>query len=120
LDEAIAKHNPASEEFNIPEKLRQVHQAKDYGRWAENGTVPVGFIATNHTTGGNSGSPELNARSELIGLNFDRIWEGNMSDLYFDESLCRNISVDIRYVLFIVEKYGDAGWLLNEMRLKGK
>ncbi|MBZ0098390.1 MAG: S46 family peptidase, partial [Taibaiella sp.] len=62
----------------------------------------------------------LNARGELIGLNFDRIWEGTMSDLYFDPNLCRNISVDIRYVLFIVEKYGGAGWLLDEMRLKGK
>lgn len=120
LDEAIAKHNPAIEEFNIPEKLRQIHKEKDYGRWAVNGTVPVAFIATNHTTGGNSGSPVLNARGELIGLNFDRIWEGTMSDLYFDPSLCRNISVDIRYVLFIVEKYGGAGWLLDEMKLKGK
>lgn len=120
LDEAIAKHNPAVEEFDLPEKLRQLHKEKDYGRWAVNGTVPVAFIATNHTTGGNSGSPVLNARGELIGLNFDRIWEGTMSDLYFDPALCRNISVDIRYVLFITEKYGNAGWLLDELRLKGK
>ncbi len=120
LDEAIAKHNPAVEEFDIPEKLRQIHKEKDFGRWAVNGTVPIAFIASNHTTGGNSGSPVLNARGELIGLNFDRIWEGTMSDLYFDPNLCRNISVDIRYVLFIVEKYGEAGWLLDELRLKGK
>lgn len=120
LDEAIAKHNPGVEEFDIPEKLRQIHKDKNYGRWAVNGTVPIAFIASNHTTGGNSGSPVLNSRGELIGLNFDRIWEGTMSDLYFDPNLCRNISVDIRYVLFIVEKYGDAGWLLNELRLKGK
>ncbi|HEY9177865.1 MAG TPA: S46 family peptidase, partial [Flavipsychrobacter sp.] len=120
LDEAIAKHNPAVEEFDIPDKLRQLHREKDYGRWAVNGTVPIAFIATNHTTGGNSGSPVLNSRGELIGLNFDRIWEGTMSDLYFDPSLCRNISVDIRYVLFITEKYGKAGWLLDELRLKGR
>lgn len=120
LDEAIAKHNPAIEEFNIPEKLRQVHSNKDYGRWAVNGTVPIAFIATNHTTGGNSGSPVLNSKGQLIGLNFDRIWEGTMSDLYFDPSLCRNISVDIRYVLFIVDKVGEAGWLLKEMKLTDK
>lgn len=120
LDEAIAKHNPAIEEFNIPEKLRQVHSNKDYGRWAVNGTVPIAFIATNHTTGGNSGSPVLNSKGQLIGLNFDRIWEGTMSDLYFDPNLCRNISVDIRYVLFVVDKVGDAGWLLKEMKLTDK
>lgn len=120
LDEAIQKHNPDIEEFDIPAKLRRIHQEKNYGRWAVNGTVPIAFIATNHTTGGNSGSPVLNARGQLIGLNFDRIWEGTMSDLYFDPNLCRNISVDIRYVLFIVEKYGDAGWLLKEMKLVNK
>lgn len=120
LDEAIAKHNPAIEEFNIPEKLRQIHKEKSYGRWGVNGTVPIAFIAANHTTGGNSGSPVLNAKGELIGLNFDRIWEGTMSDLYFDPNLCRNISVDIRYVLFIVDKFGGAGWLLNEMKLAAK
>lgn len=120
FDEAVAKHNPEVEEFDMPEKLRQIHEEKDYGRWEENGTVPVCFVATNHTTGGNSGSPVLNSKGELIGLNFDRIWEGTMSDLYFDTGLCRNISVDIRYVLFIIEKLGDAGWLLDEMRLKNK
>ena len=82
--------------------------------------MPIAFIATNHTTGGNSGSPVLNSKGQLIGLNFDRIWEGTMSDLYFDPSLCRNISVDIRYVLFIVDKVGDAGWLLKEMKLTDK
>lgn len=120
LDEAIAKHNPAVEEFAIPAKLLQVHKEKDYGRWAINGTVPIAFIAANHTTGGNSGSPVLNAKGELIGLNFDRIWEGTMSDLHFDPSLCRNISVDIRYVLFIMDKVGGAGWLLKEMKLTNK
>lgn len=118
LDEAVAKHKPDVEEFNMPEKLRTIQQENNYGRWAVDGTVPIGFIATNHTTGGNSGSPVLNSKGELIGLNFDRIWEGTMSDLYFDPKLCRNISVDIRYVLFIIDKFGDAGWLLQEMRLK--
>ncbi|MCB0697333.1 MAG: S46 family peptidase, partial [Chitinophagaceae bacterium] len=84
LDEAVAKHNPDIEEFDMPEKLREIHKNKNYGRWAVNGTVPIAFIATNHTTGGNSGSPVLNSKGELIGLNFDRIWEGTMSDLYFD------------------------------------
>lgn len=80
-------------------------------------TVPVAFIADNHTSGGNSGSPVLNAKGQLIGTNFDRIWEGTMSDLYFDPALCRNISVDIRYTLFIIEKFGNAGYLLKEMKL---
>ena len=120
LDEAVNKHNPAVEEFNMPEKLRQIHEKKAYGRWAVNGTVPIAFIATNHTTGGNSGSPVLNSKGQLIGLNFDRIWEGTMSDLYFDPNLCRNIGVDIRYVLFITDKIGGAGWLLNEMKLVSK
>lgn len=118
LDEAIKKHNPAVEEFNVPAKLMEVYEQKDYGRWGVNGTVPIAFIAANHTTGGNSGSPVLNAKGELIGTNFDRIWEGTMSDLYFDPNLCRNISVDIRYTLFIIEKVGGAGWLLKEMKLK--
>jgi hypothetical protein len=117
LEDVMAKHNPAVEEFNVPVKLRDLHARKDYGRWATNGTVPVAFIAANHTSGGNSGSPVLNAKGELIGINFDRIWDGTMSDLYYDPNLCRNISVDIRYVLFIIEKFGDAGWLLNELKL---
>ncbi len=115
LDEAVAKHNPEVEEFDMPEKLRKIHKEKDYGQWGVNGTVPSCFIATNHTTGGNSGSPVLNAKGELIGTNFDRIWEGTMSDLYFDPNLCRNISVDIRYTLFIIDKFGGAKWLIDEM-----
>ncbi len=120
IDQTVAKHEPESHEFHIPEKLRALHARKDYGRWAANGTVPVNFTADNHTSGGNSGSPVLNARGELIGINFDRIWEGTMSDLYFDPNLCRNISVDIRYTLFIIEKFGNAGWLLKEMKIVRK
>eukprot|EP00388_Colpodella_angusta_P008245 GDKJ01022680.1.p1 GENE.GDKJ01022680.1~~GDKJ01022680.1.p1 ORF type:complete len:745 (+),score=10.79 GDKJ01022680.1:197-2236(+) len=117
LDGAIAKDNPNVEEFKVPEKLKELYNKKDYGRWAVNGSVPVAFIANNHTSGGNSGSPVLNARGELIGTNFDRIWEGTMSDLYFDPNLCRNITLDVRYTLFIVEKFGNAGWLLKEMKI---
>ncbi|HLO70639.1 MAG TPA: S46 family peptidase [Flavipsychrobacter sp.] len=117
LDGVIAKDNPEVEEFKVPEKLKELYNKKNYGSWAVNGTVPVAFIANNHTSGGNSGSPVLNARGELIGTNFDRIWEGTMSDLYFDPNLCRNITLDIRYTLFVVEKFGDAGWLLKEMKI---
>jgi hypothetical protein len=116
IDEAVAKHNPDVAEFTAPAKLLELQRNKDYGRWAVNGTVPLAFIADNHTSGGNSGSPVLNAKGELIGTNFDRVWEGTMSDYYFDERWCRNISLDVRYTLFIVEKLGGAGWLLNEMR----
>jgi hypothetical protein len=117
LDMKMPRHNENVDEFNIPEKLRKLYEAKDFGRWTVNGTVPINFIATNHTTGGNSGSPVLNAKGELIGINFDRIWQGTMSDIYFHEDFCRNIAVDVRYVLFIIEKYGNAKWLLNEMKL---
>lgn len=120
LDEAIVKDDPSVEEFKVPQKLKDLYNAKDYGRWAVNGTVPITFIADNHTSGGNSGSPVLNSKGELIGTNFDRIWEGTMSDLYFDPNLCRNISLDVRYILFIIEKFGDAGRLLDEMNIVGK
>jgi len=120
LDGVIAKDNPDVEEFKVPEKLKELYSKKNYGSWAANETVPVAFIASNHTSGGNSGSPVLNARGELIGTNFDRIWEGTMSDLYFDPNLCRNITLDIRYTLFVVEKFGDAGWLLKEMKIVRK
>jgi hypothetical protein len=117
LNDLIPRHNASIEEFNIPEKLRTLYSSKDYGKWAVNGTVPVNFIASNHTSGGNSGSPVLNGKGQLIGINFDRAWQGTMSDLYYDPNSCRNISVDIRYVLFIIERFGNAGWLLKEMKL---
>lgn len=117
LDDVVALDDPKSTVFKVPAKLKDLHKAKDYGRWAQNGTVPVAFIAANHTSGGNSGSPILNAKGELIGTNFDRAYEGTMSDYYYDPNRCRNISVDIRYTLFIVEKFGDAGWLLKEMNI---
>jgi hypothetical protein len=121
LDGAIAKHNPNIEEFQVPQKLKDLYSRKDFGKYATaNGKVPLAFIASNHTTGGNSGSPVLNARGELIGTNFDRIYEGTMSDVMYDINLCRNITLDIRYTLFVIEKFGDAGWLLKEMTIVDK
>jgi hypothetical protein len=120
IEGIMAKDNPAIYDYNLPGRLREIYAAKDYGRWAVTGaggvrTVPVCFIASNHTSGGNSGSPILNARGQLLGLNFDRTWLGTMSDLEFDPAICRNISVDIRYVMFTIEKVGDAGWLFEEL-----
>ena len=117
LDGIIEKDNPDIYDYDVPTKLKALHTAKDYGPYAKDGTVPVCFIATNHTTGGNSGSPVVNKRGELIGINFDRAWEGVMSDLMFNPDQCRNISVDMRYVLFIVDKFADAGYLLDEMTI---
>ena len=121
LEGIMEKDNPEIYDYNIPQSLRDVYAAKDYGRWGVmlNGkyTVPVCFIATNHTTGGNSGSPVLNGRGELIGINFDRTWLSTMSDIEFDETLCRNIICDIRYVLFVIDKVGGAEWLIDEIDL---
>ncbi len=121
LDGIIAKDNPAIYDYDIPQQLRDLYASKDYGRWAVevNGrrTVPVCFLATNHTTGGNSGSPVLNAKGELVGLNFDRTWTSTMSDIDYDPDICRNIAVDIRYVLFVIDRIGGAGYLIEEMGL---
>ena len=121
LEGIIAKDNPEIYDYNVPQALRDAYATKDYGRWGVEMygkyTVPVCFIATNHTTGGNSGSPVLNNKGELIGVNFDRTWLSTMSDIEFDETLCRNIICDIRYVLFVVDKVGGAGWLIEEMGL---
>lgn len=122
LDGIIAKDNPEIYDYDIPQRLRDLYATKDYGRWGVEidgrRTVPVCFLATNHTTGGNSGSPVLNARGELIGLNFDRTWRSTMSDIAFDPTICRNIAVDIRYVLFVIDCVGDAGELIREMTLR--
>ena len=122
LDGIIAKDNPEIYDYDIPQRLRDLYATKDYGRWGVEidgrRTVPVCFLATNHTTGGNSGSPVLNARGELIGLNFDRTWRSTMSDIAFDPTICRNIAVDIRYVLFVIDRVGDAGELIRETTLR--
>ena len=117
LDGIIEKDNPDIYDYRVPEKLKELHKNKDFGAYEQNGTVPVCFIATNHTTGGNSGSPVLNANGELIGVNFDRAWEGVMSDLMYNPKQCRNISLDIRYVLFLIDKLADADYLLDEMTI---
>jgi len=115
----IEKDDPDIRDYKVPGKLKELYENRDYGRYGRYGEMPVDFIATNHTSGGNSGSPVLNGKGELIGLNFDRTWEGTMSDMEYDPEVCRNISVDIRYVLFIIDKFGGAGYLLDEMKLKG-
>jgi hypothetical protein len=117
LEGIMQKDNPQIYDYNIPQKLRDLYAKKDFGQWAVNGTVPVCFIATNHTSGGNSGSPVLNGKGELIGLNFDRVWEGTMSDVAYDPDMCRNISLDIRYVLFVIDKLAGAQRLIDEMKL---
>ncbi len=117
LDGVMEKYIPGDYEFDVPEKLRTLYKNKDYGPYGQNGKMPVCFIAANHTTGGNSGSPALNAYGQLVGLNFDRVWEGTMSDINYDVNICRNIMVDIRYVLFIVDKFGGAKRLIKEMKL---
>lgn len=119
LSGVIEKYNTGFSDYSVPGKLIELYENKDFGIYAdEKGKMNVCFIASNHTTGGNSGSPVLNSRGELIGLNFDRNWEGTMSDIYYDSNHCRNISVDIRYILFIIDKFAGAGYLLDEMNIK--
>ncbi len=118
LSGIIEKYKKGFEDYIIPEKLLELYNNKDFGKYADaEGDMPVCFVASNHTSGGNSGSPVLNAEGELIGLNFDRNWEGTMSDIYYDKSICRNIVVDVRYVLFVIDKFAGAGYLIEEMEL---
>ena len=118
LDGVIEKYVPGDYEFDVPKKLIDLYTAKDYGNYADkNGKMPLAFIATNHTTGGNSGSPALDANGNLIGLNFDRVWEGTMSDIYYSPEICRNIMVDARYILFIIDKFAQATNLIEELTI---
>jgi hypothetical protein len=118
LDGIMEKENPDIYDYVVEKKLKDLYQTKDYGQYGDkDGKMHVGFIASNHTTGGNSGSPVLNADGNLIGINFDRNWEGTMSDLTYDPDLCRNISLDIRYCLFIIDKFAGAHRLIDEMKL---
>ncbi len=118
LDGVIEKYVPGDYEFDVPQKLISLFDSKDYGQYTDKtGKVPVCFIGTNHTTGGNSGSPAIDAYGNLVGLNFDRVWEGTMSDINYDPSICRNIMVDARYILFIVDKFAGADHLIKEMKL---
>ncbi|HUW94109.1 MAG TPA: S46 family peptidase [Bacteroidales bacterium] len=117
LTGVMEKDNPDIYDYDVPDRLKELYAKKDFGRYASNGDIPVCFIANNHTTGGNSGSPVLNSDGHLIGINFDRAWEGVASDIMFNPKQSRNISLDIRYVLFIIDKFAGAGYLIDEMTL---
>jgi hypothetical protein len=117
LKGVMEKYVPGDYEFDVPQKLQDLYKAKDYGQYGENGKMPVNILSTNHMTGGNSGSPVVDAYGNMIGLAFDTTWEGTMSDLYFDADIVRSIMVDIRYVLFIIDKYAGAKNLIDEMKL---
>lgn len=119
LSGVIEKNVPGDPEFTVPQKLIDLYDAKDFGPYATDGAIRTCFLSSLHTTGGNSGSPVFNGQGELIGINFDRTWESTMSDIIFDPAKCRNISVDIKYVLFIIDKYLGGKHLVDEMELVG-
>ena len=117
LGGVMEKYETGTLDYIIPEKLKELYQAADYGIYGQDGQMPVAFTGSVHTTGGNSGSPAINAQGQLVGINFDRCWEGTMSDIFYDPQVCRNIMMDIRYMLFIVDHFAGAGYLLDEMEL---
>ena len=118
LDGVMEKEDPDNWEFVVPDKLKELWKNKDFGQYAmANGKMPLAFLSNNDITGGNSGSPIMNSKGELIGLAFDGNWESMSSDVMFEPDLQRCINVDIRYVLFIVDKFGGAGYLLDEMNI---
>jgi hypothetical protein len=118
LDGVMEKYNPKDFEFQVPQKLIDLYNAKDFGAYArEDGKLPVAFITNNDITGGNSGSPVIDGEGRLIGLAFDGNWEAMSGDIVFDEKYKRTINVDARYVLFLIDKLGGAPHIVNEMTL---
>lgn len=117
IDGMVEKFHSGNEDFDMDQRMLELHEEKNYGQYAQDGELWVCFSGSNHTTGGNSGSPALNAEGHLIGINFDRTWESTMSDFMFDTSRCRNIMVDMRYVLWVMDVYAGAGHLVEEMTL---
>jgi hypothetical protein len=118
LDGLVAKNATGEEDFYVKPRVVELYEKKDFGQYVDkDGSLHTAFIGSNHTTGGNSGSPVLNAKGELIGTNFDRNWEGTMSDIMYNPAFCRNIILDVRFTLWVVDKYAGAGYLLNEMKI---
>jgi hypothetical protein len=118
IDGMVEKNKMGIEDYYVKPRLIELYEKKDYGQYADkNGKLRIAFIGSNHTTGGNSGSPLINAKGELIGTNFDRNWEGTMSDVMYNGDFCRNIVLDVRFTLWMIDKYAGAGYLLNEMKL---
>ena len=117
LKGVMEKDNPGIFDYDVPARLKQLYEEGDFGRYAQDGQLPVCFIASNHTTGGNSGSPVINSEGHLAGVNFDRAWEGVASDMAFNPEQSRNISLDIRFALFLIDKFAGAGYLLDEMTI---
>lgn len=120
IDGIMQKYDPENPDFQLTDRFIELYEKGDFGNYTQDGELWVCFTASNHTTGGNSGSPVIDAKGRLMGINFDRSWESTMSDFMFDESRCRNIVVDIRYVLWVIDKYGEAGHLIEEMKLVKK
>jgi hypothetical protein len=113
----LEKESPEIPDYQVPEMLKMLLEAGDFEPYGVDSGLPVCFIASNHTSGGNSGSPVLNAEGKLVGINFDRNWEGTISDYVYDPAVCRNITLDIRYILFIIDKYAGAHNLLKELTI---
>ena len=114
----MAKEDPSNAEFTVPKKLKELYNAKDYGQYADKeGRLITCFLSNNDITGGNSGSPILNADGHLIGLAFDGNWEAMSGDIAFEPELQRTINVDIRYVLFVIDKYAGAKNLIDELKI---
>jgi hypothetical protein len=117
LKGVMEKYKPGDYEFDVPQKLIDLYEKKDYGPYGIEDTMPVCYLATNHITGGNSGSPVLDGKGNLIGLAFDGVWEGTMEDIYYNEEICRSIMVDARYVLFVIDKVGGAKRIIEELKI---